>query len=56
MEIIWLMIPITILLGMVFLALFIINLNSGQYDDLETPAYRILIDESENKNNKEKEK
>lgn len=53
MEIIWIMIPITILLGFIFLALFLINLSNGQYDDLDTPAFRILIDEADKENENE---
>lgn len=45
MEMIWIMLPLSILLGTVFLALFILTLKSGQYDDLDTPAYRVLLED-----------
>ncbi len=50
MNVIALIIPLSILLGTLFVVCFIIAAKSGQYDDLDTPAYRLLIDE-ENKNN-----
>lgn len=45
MEIVFLMIPVSILLGTIFLALFLLSLKDGQLEDLDTPAYRILLDE-----------
>lgn len=42
MSIVWLLVPLALLLGLGFVALFIWNAKSGQYDDLETPALRIL--------------
>jgi cbb3-type cytochrome oxidase maturation protein len=48
MTILFLMIPIAILLGVSFLAAFIWATSNGQFDDSETPAYRILIDEKIN--------
>ncbi len=44
MNILILMIPISLLLGLGFLLAFIWSVNSGQLDDTETPAYRILED------------
>jgi cbb3-type cytochrome oxidase maturation protein len=39
------MIPVALFLGVCGLAGFIWSLRSGQYDDLEGAAQRILIDE-----------
>lgn len=44
MNILLLMIPVSILLGFGFLAGFIWSVASGQLDDTETPAHRILED------------
>lgn len=44
MNIIFFMIPVSLILGGVFVFLFLRNLNAGQFDDLETPAHRILFD------------
>lgn len=46
MNILYLMIPISLLLGLGFLFGFIWAVGTGQIDDIETPAYRIL-DEGE---------
>ncbi len=47
MNILILMIPISLLLGAGFLAAFIWSASSGQMDDTQTPAYRILNDGKE---------
>ena len=49
MEIIYILAPLTIILGGVFLVLFIRSGQTGQFDDVETPAHRMLIDEEINK-------
>jgi cbb3-type cytochrome oxidase maturation protein len=45
MEVIFVLLPLAILIAGIMLALFIWAVRSGQYDDLETPAHRILFDE-----------
>lgn len=45
MEVISFMIPIALLLGLVFVIAFIWATKSGQYDDMEGPAARILFEE-----------
>jgi cbb3-type cytochrome oxidase maturation protein len=45
MSVIELMVPIALLLGLGFLGAFAWVAASGQYDDLETPAHRILIED-----------
>jgi cbb3-type cytochrome oxidase maturation protein len=45
MSIIYILLPIALLLGFCFLLAFIHASNTGQYDDLETPAHRILLDD-----------
>ena len=45
MEILFLLIPLSIVLVLVIGAVFWWALCSGQFDDLEGPAHRILIDE-----------
>ncbi|MBT3235126.1 MAG: cbb3-type cytochrome oxidase assembly protein CcoS [Bdellovibrionales bacterium] len=47
MEVLYLLVPFALLLGGFFIAGFIWSVKSGHYDDLETPAHRILIDEQE---------
>ena len=43
MNILFLLRPIALLLGLAFLAAFIRAAARGQFDDLETPAHRILL-------------
>ncbi len=50
MEILMMLIPFALLLGIFFVALFIWAAKSGQFDDLDTPSKRILLDDENNKN------
>ncbi|MFQ3623558.1 MAG: cbb3-type cytochrome oxidase assembly protein CcoS [Acetobacteraceae bacterium] len=45
MDALILLIPLSLLLGLGALAAFLWALRSGQYDDLEGAAHRILFDE-----------
>lgn len=47
MEIIYLLIPLSIVLVGLIIAGFLWAVNSGQFDDLQGPAYRILQDKDE---------
>ena len=46
------LIPIALLMGLAGLAAFFWSLESGQYDDLDGAAMRILIDDDEEANDK----
>jgi cbb3-type cytochrome oxidase maturation protein len=45
MNIFYLLIGASLIVAMIFLALFIWSVKSGQFDDNETPPYRILFDD-----------
>lgn len=45
MNVLFIMIPISILLGVSFVVGFIWTVTSGQLDDVTTPAHRMLDDE-----------
>jgi cbb3-type cytochrome oxidase maturation protein len=47
MEVLYLLVPSALLLGGFFIGAFIWSVKSGHYDDLKTPAHRILLDDSE---------
>lgn len=47
MNIINLLLPLALILGLFFVALFIWATFKGQYDDLDTPARRILLDDDQ---------
>jgi cbb3-type cytochrome oxidase maturation protein len=54
MSIIWFLVPAALLIGVGFLVLFIFAGYRGQFEDLETPAVRVLLedqfkDEKENR-------
>jgi cbb3-type cytochrome oxidase maturation protein len=56
MEIIYLLIPLSIILVGLIIAGFFWAVNSGQFDDLEGPAYRILQDQDELDQRRESDK
>ena len=45
MEILYLLIPLAVLLVVFIAAAFFWAVRSGQFDDLEGPAHRILMDD-----------
>ena len=45
MSILYLIIPLSVLLVMVIIWIFLWAVRSGQFDDLEGPAHRILMDD-----------
>ncbi len=49
MDILIYLIPVALLLGLIGLCAFIWSIKSGQYDDLDGAAQRILIDEEDDK-------
>lgn len=40
------LIPLALGLGAIFLGFFLWAVTKGQYDDVETPKYRMLLDET----------
>ena len=47
MEVLYLLIPLAVLLAGVIVWAFLWSIRSGQFDDLEGPAHRILMDEDD---------
>ena len=56
MEIIYLLIPLSLVLIGVIIWAFFWAVRSGQFDDLEGPAHRILMDDDSIEARKETEK
>ncbi len=54
MEIMVILLPLALGLGLAFVFFFIWAVKRGQYDDLETPKHRMLIDEEVKLVNKRK--
>ncbi|SDL29940.1 cytochrome oxidase maturation protein, cbb3-type [Modicisalibacter muralis] len=48
MSILYLLIPLSLLLLSLAVAVFFWAVKSGQFDDLEGPAHRILFDDDDN--------
>jgi cbb3-type cytochrome oxidase maturation protein len=46
MSVLYLLIPLSLLLAGLFVALCLIAIKSGQFRDLESPRWRILFDET----------
>jgi len=55
MEVIVVLIPFALCLGIAFLGLFIWATKNGQFDDLDTPSKRILFEENDTNNNERKD-
>ena len=47
MEILYLLIPLAVILMALAIWFFLWTVRSGQYDDLEGPAHRILMDDDD---------
>jgi len=45
MEILYLLVPLALILVAVIVAIFFWAVHSGQFDDLEGPAHRIIMDD-----------
>ena len=45
MDILYLMILCSVSLAVIFLIIFIVNVKKGQFEDDESPAIRILMDD-----------
>lgn len=46
MEILFVLIPVSLIIVMIALAAFVWSVHNRQYEDLEKEAYRILFDEN----------
>ena len=44
MDILYLLIPVSIIFVVIIASVFVWSVKSGQYDDMEGPAHRILMD------------
>lgn len=56
MEIVGYLIPVALFLGLLGLGAFLWSLKSGQFDDLDGAAERILLDDDERPHQKSSEK
>ncbi|MEK6770523.1 MAG: cbb3-type cytochrome oxidase assembly protein CcoS [Pseudomonadota bacterium] len=49
MEVLYLLIPLAVLIAIGIVAVFLWAVKSGQFDDLEGPAHRILMDDEDDR-------
>lgn len=49
MEIIFFLLPVSVCLAFIGLAAYLWAVKSGQFDDLDTPAMRVLFEDEEKK-------
>jgi cbb3-type cytochrome oxidase maturation protein len=54
MEIMYLLVPISVILVFIIGIAFWWSLRSGQYDDLEGPGYRVLMDKDKHEDDRGK--
>ncbi|WP_332671264.1 cbb3-type cytochrome oxidase assembly protein CcoS [Aromatoleum sp.] len=47
MESLYILVPLSVVLVFIIGAVFWWSLRSGQYDDMEGPAYRMLLDDKD---------
>ena len=47
MSVLYIALPVALLLAVVAVIAFVVQVRSGQFDDLETPPRRILFDDVE---------
>ena len=47
MEVIFILLPATLAIAGLFVGLFIFSVNAGQFEELESPAHRMLFEERE---------
>lgn len=47
MSVLYLLLPLALLLGAIAIAAFVWTVRSGQYDDLEGPPQRMLMDDDD---------
>ncbi len=56
MDIIYLLLPVALIIVIIIIAVFFWAVKSDQFDDLEGPAYRILMDDDEKSSKTKKDK
>jgi cbb3-type cytochrome oxidase maturation protein len=47
MSVLYIAIPLALIIAFIAIVAFVVQVRTGQYDDLETPAQRMLFDDAE---------
>jgi cbb3-type cytochrome oxidase maturation protein len=45
MSVLYIAIPVALVVAAIAIVAFVVQVKTGQYDDLETPAHRMLFDD-----------
>ncbi|GAB4370243.1 MAG: hypothetical protein Kow0062_04770 [Acidobacteriota bacterium] len=45
MNVVYIVLPASVLLALIGVVLFVVAVRRGQFDDLDTPALRMLVDD-----------
>jgi cbb3-type cytochrome oxidase maturation protein len=53
MSVLYIAIPVALVVALIAVIAFVAQVRNGQYDDLETPAHRMLFDDVEKSNQDE---
>lgn len=56
MDIVFILVPLTLLLALLALGAYFWAVKSGQFDDLETPSLRVLFDDEDKSSAKNEDK
>jgi cbb3-type cytochrome oxidase maturation protein len=56
MDIIFVLLPLTLLIAVAALVAFVWSVRRGQFDDMKTPALRVLFDDAETKKQESQER
>ena len=56
MDIIYLLLPIALIIVLIIIGIFFWAVKSDQFEDMEGPAHRILMDDDDGNNKKPEEK
>jgi cbb3-type cytochrome oxidase maturation protein len=54
MSVLYIAIPVALVIALVAVIAFVLQVRNGQYDDLETPAHRMLFDDVDQADEPEK--
>jgi cbb3-type cytochrome oxidase maturation protein len=47
MQVLFIILPLALIIAMFFVALFVFAVKRGQFDDLDTPSHRILLNDED---------
>ncbi len=56
MEILFVLVPLSVVLVAIAIGVFVWAVRNGQFDDLDSPAWRILVDERHKQNDRQNDK